>query len=89
MVTSHGHISGSAAVGIRVNDAVFGGLERLVGERFIVGGDWNTARDQRSGRGQKAGTEFFERAHARGWYDCAWDTLHHEVQTFFRKDSHL
>ncbi len=78
-----------SAQGVRVNDVAFAGLEGLVGDRFIVAGDWNTARGQRSQRGRKAGSEFFERAHARGWYDCVWDKTGGELQTFFRKGSSL
>ena len=73
----------------RVNDVVFVGLEGLVGDRFIVAGDWNTGREQGSQRARNAGAEFFERARQRGWYDCVWDKLGKEVQTWFRAGDSL
>jgi hypothetical protein len=29
------------------------------------------------------GREFFARVRDRGWYDCVWDALGDEVQTWF------
>jgi endonuclease/exonuclease/phosphatase family metal-dependent hydrolase len=63
-----------------VNDLIFHELAGLVEGPFIAAGDWNTGRTQRSA---KAGIEFFERAHQRGWYDCVWDRGGEEIQTWF------
>jgi hypothetical protein len=68
-----------------VNDVVFGGLAEVVGDRFIVAGDWNTARGQSSARGRKAGAAFFDRSRNHGWYDRVWDKVGEEVRTWFRE----
>jgi hypothetical protein len=79
----------------RVNDAIFAGLLRLVGERFIVTGDWNTARKQGSEYKDKLGGEFFARARDQGWYDCVGEKYgKEEVRTWFgagqiRQDDHV
>ena len=66
-----------------VNDAISAGLAAVVGERFIVAGDWNTARKQGTERASRIGTEFFERAQERGWYDCVWEKRADEIRTWF------
>jgi hypothetical protein len=69
----------------RVNDSVFAGLEGLVQDRqFIIAGDWNTARLFDSSLPGTAGAEFFARARERGWFECVWEKLGEEVQTWFR-----
>lgn len=66
----------------KVNDLIFHELAGLIEGSFIAAGDWNTGRTQKSVR---AGIEFFERAHERGWHDCVWDKFGKEVQTWFGK----
>ncbi len=68
------------------NDLAVAALSHWLGERFVVGGDWNTARafDERyAARWGPAGREFFERAAAMGWAETL--RAHHaaEVQTYF------
>lgn len=55
------------------NDAVYRDyLELSAGRRFIVGGDWNTARYLDSdGRPTEDGQAFFDRADADGWIDIS------------------
>lgn len=72
-----------------VNDVVFLGLEGLVGDRFIVAGDWNTARKQGSEDKDKVGGEFFARAFDRGWFDCVWDKHKEEIRTWFGGGNHV
>jgi hypothetical protein len=68
-----------------VNDVVFAGLDALVrARRFIVSGDWNTARLFDSVYPGTAGTEFFDRARERGWFECVRKIHEAEVQTWFR-----
>lgn len=66
-----------------VNDAIFAGLTEVVGERFIVAGDWNTARKQGTEKASRIGTEFFERAQERGWSDSVWENRADEIRTWF------
>jgi hypothetical protein len=78
---------------VLTNDAIFGGLRSLAHDRFIVAGDWNTARHQGSEERDRIGTEFFERAREAGWYDCVWEKHGEEIQTWFgggelRQDDH-
>jgi hypothetical protein len=69
----------------RINDLVFTGIEELVrGRPFIVAGDWNTARLFDSTLPGAAGAEFFARAREKGWFECVWEKLGMEVQTWFR-----
>jgi endonuclease/exonuclease/phosphatase family metal-dependent hydrolase len=81
--------------GPKFNDAIFAGLVPLVrGRRFILAGDWNTARRQGTTRASRAGEEFFARVHEEGWYDCVWDTRQEEVRTWFghgklQQDDHV
>jgi hypothetical protein len=66
--------------GPKFNDATFAGLAPLVEDRrFILGGDWNTARHQGTVRASKAGERFFARVREAGWYDCVGETLHGET----------
>ncbi len=54
--------------GPKYNDAIFAGLVPLVdGQRFIIAGDWNTARHQGTERASRAGQEFFKRAREAEW----------------------
>jgi len=70
--------------GPKYNDAIFAGLAPLVeGRRFILAGDWNTARHQGTERDSKAGEKFFARVREAGWYDCVWDTRQSEIRTWF------
>jgi len=70
--------------GPKFNDAIFAGLASLMeGRRFIVAGDWNTARRQRTRRDSEAGEMFFRRIEAAGWHDCTWSLLQDEVKTWF------
>jgi endonuclease/exonuclease/phosphatase family metal-dependent hydrolase len=71
-----------------VNDVVCAGLEKLLaGRRFIIAGDWNTARLWDTVHGGTAGTEFFERAREWGWVECLAER-NEEVQTWFRGTDH-
>lgn len=66
-----------------LNDLAYRCLQRQVqGKRFIIGGDWNTAR----GFGDE-GAAFFRRAEDEAWTDCHWVKNHKEVRTFLRKSS--
>jgi endonuclease/exonuclease/phosphatase (EEP) superfamily protein YafD len=72
--------------GPNVNDVIFAGLADLVGDHFIVAGDWNTARHQASDPADKRnaiGRAFFKRASDRGWFDCTSDTPGAEFRTWF------
>jgi endonuclease/exonuclease/phosphatase family metal-dependent hydrolase len=70
--------------GPKYNDAIFAALVPLVeGHRFIVAGDWNTARHQRTPRESKAGQEFFLRVSQARWHDCVWGKLQGEIRTWF------
>jgi hypothetical protein len=77
-------ISRASLDGPRVNDLVFTELAKEAGveHSFLVAGDWNTGRMQRN---RRAGEEFFARAEGSRWYDCVWQLLGHEVQTWFGK----
>jgi endonuclease/exonuclease/phosphatase family metal-dependent hydrolase len=73
----------------RVTDTVAAGLDKLRTDRFILAGDWNTARVQGSVKKDRAGAQFFERASERGWYDCVHEQLGEELRTWFGKGRHL
>jgi endonuclease/exonuclease/phosphatase family metal-dependent hydrolase len=76
--------------GPKYNDAIFAALAPLVaGRRFILAGDWNTARHQGTERDSTVGKKFFARVHEAGWYDCVWDTRQSEIRTWFRPGSKL
>ena len=47
-----------------INDFAFAVLQRLLGPRFFVGGDWNTCRQY------DGGLSFFDRAREAGWITC-------------------
>jgi len=66
-----------------LNDLAFRCLQRqIAGGRFIIGGDWNTARAFGN-----EGAALFRRAEAEAWMDCHWVKNHKEVRTFLRKGS--
>ena len=67
------------------NDVAWHGLAELVrGDRFIVGGDWNTSRwVDTDGRPEPAGQEFVDRAAADCWVDLAHAALGREVRSWF------
>ena len=66
------------------------GLAPLVeGRRFILAGDWNTARHQGTERDSRAGEEFFARVREELAGTTAWDKLRDEVRTWFREGDHL
>lgn len=70
--------------GPKYNDAIFAGLAPLMeGRRFILAGDWNTARHQGTERDSRAGEEFFARVREAGWHDCVWGKHHDEIRTWF------
>lgn len=70
--------------GPNYNDAIFAGLAPLVeGRRFLLAGDWNTARRQRTERESRGGEEFFARVREAGWHDCVWSKLQDEIRTWF------
>ena len=70
-----------------VNDAVFMGLRSMVPNRFLVAGDWNTAREQSD---PDAGVQFFKRIEEAEWYDCSWEANdHQEIPTRFKEDSSI
>jgi endonuclease/exonuclease/phosphatase (EEP) superfamily protein YafD len=70
--------------GPRFNDAIFAGLAPLVeGRRFILAGDWNTARRQGSQRASRAGEAFFARVREAEWHDCTWAERQSEIRTWF------
>jgi hypothetical protein len=69
-----------------VNDLIFSELKEMVGDGFIVAGDWNTGRTQSD---RKAGEEFFDRMKRHHWYDCVWDTFQREERTWFREGDKL
>jgi hypothetical protein len=71
-----------------MNDLVFHGLESLIEDRFILGGDWNTGLTQGRNDGKRAGAAFFSRVKDRGWFDCVHRALEDgELQTTFRPNS--
>jgi hypothetical protein len=65
-----------------MNDLVFHGLLKVVGERFIAAGDWNTARTQSSTARTRAGTEFFRRVVDAGWHDCVGARSSVDIPTY-------
>jgi len=74
--------------GPKFNDAIFAGLAPLVEDRrFILVGDWNTARHQGTVRASRAGERFFARVHEARWYDCVWDTRQDEIRTWFGREA--
>jgi hypothetical protein len=70
--------------GPKYNDAIFAGLVPLMdGHRFIIAGDWNTARHQGTERASRAGQEFFKRVREAGWHECVWGKRQSEIRTWF------
>jgi len=67
------------------NDLFFAGAAELVaGRRFIVGGDWNTARYvDADGAAEPVGAEFFARAEAAGWVDLHQAAVGAEERTWY------
>lgn len=55
------------------NDVAFAGYRELAaGRRFLIGGDWNTARYlDAEGAPKTDGSEFFGRAESAGWVDVS------------------
>ena len=62
----------------------FAGFRELVdGRRFIIAGDWNTARwVDANGTPEPAGAEFFERATSAGWFELSLDADRREGKTW-------
>jgi endonuclease/exonuclease/phosphatase family metal-dependent hydrolase len=67
------------------NDVAFAGYRDLVaGRRFMIAGDWNTARwADKDGVPEPAGQEFFDRAAEAGWVDLSLDADGREVKTWY------
>ncbi len=67
-----------------VLDIAYEALRRNTPERFIIGGDWNTARlfDTKARTGSIANTLFFARAARDGWWECGADA--NEQRSFLR-----
>lgn len=67
------------------NDLAYSAYRDLVqGRRFLVSGDWNTARLWDKVYGGSGGVEFFERAAADGWVECHRVFHDEEGRTWFR-----
>jgi hypothetical protein len=71
------------------NDAAFAGYQTLAaGRRFIIGGDWNTARYlDADGNPNVEGNEFFSRAAASRWVELSVDSDGHEGRTWYGSKS--
>jgi endonuclease/exonuclease/phosphatase family metal-dependent hydrolase len=67
------------------NDVAFAGFRELVeGRRFLLAGDWNTARwVDADGVPEPAGAEFFERATGAGWVELSLDADGREGKTWY------
>jgi hypothetical protein len=71
------------------NDVAFAGYRDLLaarpaGSRFLIGGDWNTARFVDEQRVPKAeGAEFFQRSAEVGWREITLDADGHEGRTWY------
>ncbi len=67
------------------NDLAYSAYRDLVkGRRFLVSGDWNTARLWDKVYGGSGGVEFFDRAAADGWVECHRMFHDEEGRTWFR-----
>lgn len=55
----------------------------VVERRFVVGGDFNTARHWDTVYGGRQHTAFFEDLARRGFHDCHWKKNEREVQSFW------
>jgi hypothetical protein len=71
------------------NDVAFAGYRSLTaGRRFIIGGDWNTARyHDLEGNPNVEGAEFFSRAVEAGWVELSVDPAGREGRTWYGSDS--
>lgn len=67
------------------NDVAFAGYRTLIGDgRFVIGGDWNTARyPEPDGTIKARNLAFFERAEAAGWHEVSLDPDGREGRTWF------
>jgi len=67
------------------NDVAFAGYRELVeGRRFLLAGDWNTARwVDADGVPEPAGAEFFDRAAGAGWVEVSLDAEGREGKTWY------
>ena len=67
------------------NDVAFAGYREIVaGRRFILGGDWNTARWlDANGVPEPSGTEFFDRARSAAWVELSLDEDGREGKTWY------
>jgi endonuclease/exonuclease/phosphatase family metal-dependent hydrolase len=71
------------------NDVAFAGYQQLVKDRrFLVGGDWNTARFvDEAGAPSIEGAEFFDRAARAGWVEVSLDEAGREGRTWYGSTS--
>ena len=67
------------------NDVAFAAYRELAaGRRFLIGGDWNTARYlDDAGVAEPMGQEFFERTSAAGWIELSLDAEGHEGRSWY------
>lgn len=74
----------------RFNDLAAAALEGVGAERFLFGGDWNTARafDQTVPKEAPGAAEFFEGRERAGWRDAMRATHAEEVRTYNQPGSH-
>ena len=67
------------------NDLAYSAYRNLVMDRrFLVSGDWNTARLWDKVYGGSGGVDFFDRAAADGWVECHRMFHDEEGRTWFR-----
>jgi endonuclease/exonuclease/phosphatase family metal-dependent hydrolase len=68
-----------------LSDVAFSGLAGLVTDgRFIVAGDWNTARRYGERPTSAQALEFFDRARKSSWNECATPGQGKEMCTWFK-----
>ena len=90
---TEGHDRGSlarASVGVPwSNDVAFAGYAELAaGRRFVIGGDWNTARFvDAEGQPTLSGAEFFDRARQAGWAELTVDAEEREGRSWYGSDA--
>jgi len=72
------------------NDLAAAALRGWVGERFVVGGDWNTARafDERFPEWGPCGREFFDRMASWGWSETLRHDYPEETGTYIKPTSY-